>query len=231
MALTGDLRSFNFVDIFQIIGKDRKSGILFVEWKDLICAYYVKEGEIIFARPIDKVYRVYADKDFDLLLSKLRMSAESLPKTIERFLISRLDMKEGIFSFTPGFIKYGGEYPVVYPIEELIVLASRNLTPEEVERKISDELLLFERVPGKEEVLQKAKLNQIERNILSLVDGERTVLQIRQTVNQDSLLVDRALYALLALGLIRRKKKEVKQKQAPITLELLAKIIERIRSL
>jgi len=223
MALTGDLRSFNFVDIFQVIGRDRKSGILFVEWKDLTCAYYVKEGEIIFARPIDKVYRVYADKDFDLLLSKLRMSTESLPKTIERFLISRLNIKEGIFSFTPGFIKYGGEYPVVYPIEELIVLASRYLTPEEVERKISDELLLFERVPGKEEVLQKAKLNQIESHILSLVDGEKTVLQIRQMVKQDSLLVDRALYALIALELIRRKKKEVKQKQAPITLELLAK--------
>lgn len=231
MALTGDLRSFNFADIFQVIGRDRKSGILFVEWKDLTCAYYVKEGEIIFSRPIDKVYRAYADKDFDLLLSKLRMSTESLPKTIERFLISRLNMKEGIFSFTPGFIKYGGEYPVVYPIEELIVLASRYLTPEEVERKISDELLLFERVPDREEVLQKAKLNQMEGHILSLVDGERTVLQIRQMVNQDSLLVDRALYALLALGLIRRKKKEVKQKQAPITLELLAKIIERIRSL
>jgi hypothetical protein len=140
-------------------------------------------------------------------------------------------MKEGIFSFTPGFMKYGGKYPVVYPIEELIVPASHYLTPEEVERKISDELLLFERVPGKEEVLQKAKLNQMEGHILSLIDGERTVLQIRQMVNQDSLLVDRALYALLALGLIRRKKKEVKQKQAPITLELLAKIIEKIKSL
>jgi hypothetical protein len=231
MALTGDLRSFNFADIFQVIGRDRKSGILFMEWKDLTCAYYVKEGEIIFARPIDKVYRVYADKDFDILLNKLRMSVESLSKTLERFLISRLNMKEGIFSFTPGFIKYGGEYPVVYPIEELIVLASRYLTPEEVERKISDELLLFERVPSKEEVLQKAKLNQMEGHILSLIDGERTVLQIRQMVNQDSLFVDRTLYALLALGLIRRKKKEVKQKQAPITLELLAKIIERIRSL
>jgi hypothetical protein len=75
MALTGDLRSFNFVDIFQVIGRDRKSGILFMEWKDLTCAYYVKDGELVFARPIDKVYRVYADKDFDLLLSKLRISA------------------------------------------------------------------------------------------------------------------------------------------------------------
>ncbi len=231
MALTGDLRTFNFVDIFQVIGRDRKSGILFVEWKDLTCAYYVKEGEVIFSRPIDKVYRVYADKDFDLLLSKLRMATESLPKTVERFLVSRLNMKEGIFSFTPGFIKYGGEYPVAYPIEELIVIASRHLTPEEVERKMSDKMLLFEKVSDKEEVLRKAKLNQVEEHILSLIDGEKTVFQIRQKANQDSLTVDRALYALLALGLIRRKKREVRQKQAPITLELLSKIIERIKSL
>jgi hypothetical protein len=62
MALTGDLRNFNFVDIFQVIGRDRKNGILFVEWKDLTYAYYVKDGEIIFARPIDKVYTVYTDR-------------------------------------------------------------------------------------------------------------------------------------------------------------------------
>jgi len=231
MALTGDLTTFNFVDIFQVIGRDKKSGVLFVEWEDLTCAYYVKDGEIIFSRPIDKVYRVYADKDFDLLLRKLRLDLENLPKTVERFLISRLNLKEGIFSFTPGFIKYGSEYPVEYPIEYLIVLASRHLTSEEVERKISDEMLLFEKVPDKEDVLRKTKLNDLEKKVLSLVNGERTVSQIRQSAGEQSLLVDRALYALLALGLIKRKKKEVKQKQPPITLELLTKIIERIRGL
>ncbi|WP_448587390.1 DUF4388 domain-containing protein [Thermocrinis sp.] len=231
MALTGDLSTFNFVDIFQVIGRDKKSGILFVEWKDLTCAYYVKDGEIIFSRPVDKVYRVYTDKDFDSLLSRLRMDLKSLPKTLERFLISRLNMKEGIFSFTPGFIKYGSEYPVEYPMEYLIVLASRHLTPEEVERKISDEILLFERVPGTEGIIKRAKLNKLEENILSLVNGDKTVFQIREAASQDSLSVDRALYAFLALGLIRRKKREVKQRQTPITLELLTKIIDKIRGL
>ena len=231
MALTGDLSTFNFVDIFQIIGRDKKSGILFVEWKDLTCAYYVKDGEFIFARPVDKVYRVYADKDFDLLLNKLRMGPESLPRTVERFLISRLGMKEGIFSFTPGFIKYGSDYPVEYPIEHLIVLASRHLAPQEVQRKISDDMLLFERIPGTEEILSKAKINKFEERVLSLVNGNKTVFEIRQSAGLESLVVDRALYAFLALGLIRRKKKEVKPKQANITLELLTKIIERIKSL
>ncbi|MFN3264873.1 MAG: DUF4388 domain-containing protein, partial [Aquificaceae bacterium] len=125
MALTGDLKTFNFVDILQIIAKDRKSGILLVEWKDITVAYYVKDGEIIFARPVDRVFRVYAERDFDLLIEKLRISKENLFRTVQRFLLERLDMKEGMFSFTPGFVKYNSNYSVVYPVENIIMMASR----------------------------------------------------------------------------------------------------------
>jgi len=31
MAIAGDLKTFNFVDIFQILLKDRKDGILVIE--------------------------------------------------------------------------------------------------------------------------------------------------------------------------------------------------------
>jgi len=58
MALTGDLSTFSFVDIFQILARDKRSGILLVEWQDMTVAYYVKEGEIVFARPVDRVFRV-----------------------------------------------------------------------------------------------------------------------------------------------------------------------------
>ena len=46
----------------------------------------------------------------------------------------------------------------------------------------------------------------------------------------DNLSVDRALYGLLALGVIKRKKKEKKQKPS-IALDLLMKIIERKKEL
>jgi hypothetical protein len=230
MALTGDLKTFNFVDIFQVIAKDKKSGILLVEWKDITVAYYVKDGEILFARPVDRIFRVYTDRDFDLLLDKLRISKETLSRTVERFLISRLDIKEGVFSFTPGFIKYGSDYSIAYPIEKLIVLASRNLTPEEVSRKISDEMLTFEVLDGVQEKLKRAEITPEEEKVFSLVNGERTVFDIRRESGLDNLTVDRALYAFLALGVIRRKKKEKKQKPS-IALDLLMKIIERIREL
>jgi len=231
MALTGDLKTFNFVDILQIIAKDRKSGILLVEWADITVAYYVKDGKIIFARPVDRVFRVYAERDFDLLIEKLRISKDNLSKTVERFLVDRLNLKDGVFSFTPGFVKYASNnYGIVFPIEKIIMMASRGLLQEEVERKISDEMLIFEPAENIQDIIKRAELTPEEQKVLSLVNGERTVFDIRKDSGLDNLTVDRALYGLLALGVIKRKKKEKKQKPS-IALDLLMKIIERIKEL
>ncbi len=230
MALTGDLNTFNFADILQVLAKDKKSGVLLVEWKDLIVAYYVREGEVIFARPVDKVFRVYTDRNFEQLVSKLRIKMDDIHKTIDRFLVPRLGQKEGIFSFTPGFIKYDTEVPVYYPVEDLIIRASRLLSPEEVERKISEELLIFEKSPDAEAKASRAKLTEEEKKVLSLVNGSRTVAEIQKEAELDKLTVDRALYGFLAAGVIRRKRKERTQKPF-ITLDLLAKIVEKIKQL
>ncbi len=230
MALTGDLTTFNFADILQVLAKDKKSGVLLVEWKDMIVAYYVKDGEIVFARPVDKVFRVYTDRNFDQLIKKLRIRKEDIYKTVERFFLPRLGEKEGIFSFTPGFIKYDSDVPVYYPVEELIMRASRNLTEEEVERKISDEMLVFEKSHGADAKLSKTNLTEEEKKVLSLVNGNRTVADIRRESGLDRLTVDRALYGFLAAGIIRRKRKEKVQKPS-ITLDLLAKIIDKIKQL
>ena len=231
MALTGDLKTFNFVDILQIIAKDSKSGILLVEWADITVAYYVKDGQIIFARPVDRVFRVYAERDFDLLIEKLRISKDNLSKTVERFLVDRLNLKDGVFSFTPGFVKYASNnYGIVFPIEKIIMMASRGLLQEEVERKISDEMLIFEPAENIQDIIKRAELTPEEQKVLSLVNGERTVFDIRKDSGLDNLTVDRALYGLLALGVIKRKKKEKKQKPS-IALDLLMKIIERIKEL
>ncbi len=230
MALTGDLTTFSFADILQVLAKDKKSGVLLVEWKDMIVAYYVKDGEVIFARPVDKVFRVYTDRNFEQLINKLRIKKEDIHKTIERFFLPRLEQKEGIFSFTPGFIKYDSDVPIRYPVEELIIRASRSLTDEEVERKISDELLIFEKAPDADEKVTKVNLTEEEKKVLSLVNGNRTVADIRKESGLDRLTVDRALYGFLAAGVIRRKRKERVQKPS-ITLDLLAKIIEKIKQL
>lgn len=230
MALTGDLGTFNFVDILQIITKDKKSGVLVVDWQDLMVVYYLKDGEMVFARPVDRIFRVYAERNFEQMLSKLRISRDMLPKTLEKFLIPRLANRQGVFSFTPGFIEYSQDMPIKYPIEELIFMASRLLNLEEVERRISDDMLLFERNPDSQEKIERAKLHQEEIHVLNLVNGTNTVRDIRFESKLDRLLVDRTLYGLLAIGALYRKKKE-RQHKPSITLSLLTKVIERIKGL
>lgn len=230
MALTGDLTTFNFADILQVLAKDRKSGVLLIEWKDMIVVYYIKDGEMVFARPVDKVFRVYTDRNFDQLISKLRIRKEELHKAIEKFFLPRLSQKEGIFSFTPGFIKYDSDVPVYYPVEELIMRASRGLSEEEVERKISDDMLVFERSPDIDQKLSRIKLTEEEKKVLSLIGSNKTVADIRKESGLSRLTVDRALYGFLAAGIIRRKRKERVQKPS-ITLDLLARIIEKIKQL
>jgi len=104
------------------------------------------------------------------------------------------------------------------------------LLQEEVERKISDEMLIFEPAENIQDIIKRAELTPEEQKVLSLVNGERTVFDIRKDSGLDNLTVDRALYGLLALGVIKRKKKEKKQKPS-IALDLLMKIIERIKEL
>ncbi|MFN3787874.1 MAG: DUF4388 domain-containing protein, partial [Sulfurihydrogenibium azorense] len=61
MAIAGDLRIFNFVDVFQVLKKDKKDGILVIEKDDTNYAVYFKEGDIVFIREVKKVFYVYLD--------------------------------------------------------------------------------------------------------------------------------------------------------------------------
>ncbi|NPB08478.1 MAG: DUF4388 domain-containing protein [Aquificae bacterium] len=230
MTLTGDLRSFSFADILQVLHTDRKSGVLIVEWKDMTVAYYIKDGELVLARPVDKVFRVYVDRDFEKLLEKLRLKESALAETIKKFFLTRLDNRDGIFSFTQGFIRYPENVVVFFPAEYLIMESARRLTLEETERKISDEMLVFEKSPDYEELVRKAKLTPEEQKILELVDGKNTVKDILEKSGLDKLTVYRTLYGLLSIGAIRRKRKK-SMKKPSISLDLLAKLIEKIKRL
>ena len=230
MTLTGDLKSFSFADILQVLNSDRKSGVLIVEWKDMTVAYYVKDGEIVLARPVDKVFRVYVDRDFEKLLEKLRLNERAFAETIKKFLIPRLENRDGIFSFTKGFIRYPDNVPVYFHVEQIIMEAARKLTLEETERKISDELLVFEKSPDWDSKVQRTNISEKEKLILELVDGTNTVKDILEKSKVDKLTLYRTLYGLLSIGAIRRKKKKITRKPS-ISLDLLAKLIEKIKKL
>jgi len=232
MGLSGNLKDFSFPDILQVIAKEKKDGILLVEWKDLIVAYYIKNGQIIFARPVDKITRIYTEKDFGEILKKLRVSEEAIPKILEKYLLQRFGEREGIFSLIFGFIKYTCKEKVYVPIEQIVLEAARKLTPAEVRRKISDEMLTFTFTPEGKEKIKQLELTPVEEQVAKLIDGKTTVAEIRKKLfptPQEE--VDKALYGFWSAGLIKRVRKGKRHRPEGVTLDILKKIIDKIKEL
>ncbi len=232
MGFSGNLKDFSFPDILQVIAKEKKNGILLVEWKDLIVAYYIKNGQIIFARPVDKITRIYTERDFGELIKKLRVKEENIPKILEKYLLQRLDNKEGIFSLIFGFVRYTSNEKVFIPIEQIIMVASRKLSPGEVRRKISDEMLTFAWAPGAKEKLKELDLTPVEKKVAELIDGKKTVADIRKEMFPTPQIdVDRALYGFWSAGMIKRVRKGKRHKPEGITLDILKRIIDKVKDL
>ncbi len=232
MAITGNLETFNFVDIFQILKKDRKDGILVIETGNKNFAVYFKDGDIVYIREVPKVFYVYLDIDFSDVMKKEGLSGE---EDIYRALVARLpillSLKKGKFSFTPGFIRYSDNIKPFIPLEKIIMFLSRHLSKDEVERKISDVRLIFEKTEDWEEIAKKANLNETEQKVLKLINGERTVEDIKNELGIDLFTLQKILYGFLASGLIRRKRHKKRKLGFDLTKGLLSRIIEKIKGL
>lgn len=231
MAIAGDLKVFNFVDIFQVLKKDKKDGILVIESTNKNYAVYFKGGDIVFIREVAKVFYVYLDVDFEGVLRKENISKEEMYNILVAKLPNLLNLKEGKFSFTPGFIKYPPNILSQVHIEKLIMYLSRQLTEEEVERKISDLNLVFEKSENYEETARKAFLTDYEKKILTLIDGKNKVSDIISSSKINDLIVKRTLYGFLACGIIQRERKKERKIGFDLTRNLLNKIIAKIKGL
>jgi len=232
MAIAGDLRIFNFVDIFQVLLKDKKDGILVIEQdNNNNIAVYFKEGNIVYIREVKKVFYIYLDVDFEVVLKKEGVDKSELYNVLVARLPKLLSLKEGKFSFTSGFIKYPPDLKPLIPIEKLIMYLARQLTEEEVERKISDLNLVFEKTPNYENIAKKAYLVDHEKRILHAIDGKNKVADIINITKLDELTVKRTLYGFLACGIIQREKKKERKIGFDLTRNLLNKIISKIKGL
>jgi hypothetical protein len=231
MAIAGDLKIFNFVDIFQILLKDKKDGILVIEQDHNNIAVYFKEGDIVYIREVKKVFYIYLDVDFEAVLKKEDTPKSELYNVLVARLPKLLSIKEGKFSFTSGFIKYPTDLKSLIPIEKLIMYLARQLTEEEVERKISDLNLVFEKSPNYENIARKAFLTDYEKKILHLIDGKNKVVDIIYNTKINDLTVKRTLYGFLTCGIIQREKKKERKIGFDLTKNLLNKIISKIKGL
>jgi hypothetical protein len=231
MINSGDLKTFSLIDIFQIIKERKKNCILAIENDNNVYGIYFKNGDPVYIRKVGRSFHLYMDLDFKSVLKRDKISKQDIFKNFTTLLPIILKFKEGGFSITSGFIKYSEDIKPLVNTEKLIILLSRNLSLEEVSRKITDHELIFEKTEKAQELSELADLNDQEREILALVDGKNKVSDIIATIHFDRilkdenilnisdeeniknlyedsrLLVKRALYGFLASGMIRKSRK------------------------
>ena len=90
---------------------------------------------------------------------------------------------------------------------------------------------MFEKTEDWEELAKRANLNDIEQKVLKLINGERTVENIKDELGLDLLTLQKILYGFLAAGVIRRKRHKKRKLGFDLTKGLLSKIIEKIKGL
>lgn len=155
----GDLKTFNLIDIFQIIKEGRKSCILTIENNKNLYGIYFKDGDPVYVRKVKRSFFLYMGLDFESAIKRDKISKEDIFKNFATLLPIILKFKEGRFSIISGFIKYSQDVKPLINTEKLIMILSRNLTLEEVNRKITHHHLIFEKTEKAQELSELASLS------------------------------------------------------------------------
>jgi len=228
MALTGSMRDFGLSEILQLIGHQKKSGVLGVADKTRRVEILFDQGNIVSAKhdPYDERYDLGAMLARSGLISRSQLVAarkeerESL-KPLEQVLLSARAVKleelkstrtlaqletiyslflwkDGDYSFDPGPVSYPQQYSTPISSEHVLMDGYR----------IKDEWPLIEKsIPD-----TRMKLSRVEgagpappdlEKVLQLIDGERTAEDVIFLARAARFETLKALRELIEAGLVQ----------------------------
>jgi len=250
MSFQGNLKSVSFPDVLQLLTLSKKTGTLKLTQNQTEKKVYLKNGAIIFAESnllednfdnlllstglitleeLQKARKVQelTGKDLPSTLVYLNLVgkekiAELSRRYVENIVFSLFSWEDGDFIFEEGKL----------PDTDIIVssLNTMNILMEGT-RRIDEWTRIRNAIPPDAAVLQVAsdvlaqmkeiKLSPVETLVLSLVDGERCIAEMRDKSSLDQLTFAKSLYNLISAGVVRQigikeytQKPEIEQKTA-----------------
>jgi hypothetical protein len=205
MALQGNLRDFSAMEILQLVGSQKKSGCLVMEWNTEKAVVWTVEGRVVSTRQpgltktdplaafLIKVHRL-SDEQFkgllaiqkqsgrdleDLLVNGRYVEAEDLAPLIERQVLDDLTRlvrwENGAYRFDP-VARWPGEPVVMLSMEGIMIEAARRV--DEQKRFVS----VFRdphRLLGVHDLPDPdVALSAEERELFGIIDGHHTVAEV-----------------------------------------------------
>lgn len=268
MGLSGNLKTISFSDVLQLINMGDKTGTFEIKKGDSKKKIYFKNGKVIYATSSDKdellenfllkkdkITRKELEKAKDLqeetgrgfastlvyldILPKEEV-ADLLKTNVQEIIFEIFSWDEAEFEFLEDELPDTENVINALNTMNILMEGTRRIDEwEEIKNKIpADNTVL---TISSEEFAQKdeIKLKPEEGKVLSLVDGERSIEEIKEKNTAGELATCRAIYGLLTAGLVRESgKKELKsvklaerEKILEGLVELFETMLEKIKAL
>lgn len=205
MALQGNLRDFSAMEILQLVGSQKKSGCLMMEWNTERFQVWVTDGRIVSTRQpglakddslavfLRKVHRL-SDEQYrglvtiqkesgrdleDLLVKGRYLEADELAPLLERQVLNDLmrlvRWENGSYRFDP-VSKWPGEPLVMLSMEGVMIEAARRV--DEQKRFVSVFRDPYQLLGVHDLPDPDEPLSDEEREIFGIVDGQHTVAEV-----------------------------------------------------
>lgn len=228
--LTGNLRGIPLPDLLLLLHNNRKTGALFCQSSGVSKVVEWEQGEIVFARSTvsedhlghyflsrrivtaDQLRRAEPTIGSEGQLGKSLvgmglLTSDSLEEHVRsqvtEIIYSLFHWERGTFDFREGnpptekITLNGG-------VMNLIMEGTRRLDEwSRVREKIQSELVVLTPAKPLSEIDSTLTLSDFERQVLSLVDGRRTVRQVVEQARKGKFQTWQVLHALLSTGVIR----------------------------
>ena len=139
-----------------------------------------------------------------------------LHRQIEETLFSMFLWEQGEFEYRDQEFDLSDQIITSFDTMQIVLEASRRVDEiSEIKKRVpADHGVLT--VTNDDAALQKAKLNTVERAVLSLINGRRSVKGLIHDSGYDELKVYKTLFSLITAGLILEEEKILKRTNGDI---------------
>jgi len=240
LAIKGSLVEASLPEVIQLLAYSLKSGCLSVTDGRNFGNIFLKEGRVIYATIMNRALRI-GDRmrenelfkqhilDDALRLQKQKKKRigeilielgaisrkdleEQLRKQIEDSIFTMLTWQSGYFNFEENLLPASEEYTIDLSAQGLLLTGARRIQDWQ---KIESKLPPFETVLAKSEIVRAPELTESEEKILSLVDGANSIDEVIQASGLNFYEAGKAIFILLAGGVIEKPKKPAERKREP----------------
>ncbi len=259
MGLSGNLKTVSFSDILQLLNMGDRTGTFKISKGDVEKKIFFKNGKIIHAlsskredllenvllkkkklsrRDLQKAKELQEETGKSLASTLVYLNmvpkdeiANFIKLQIQEIIFDVFSWEEGDFEFMENDLPNTDHIISALNVMNLLMEGTRRIDEwTEIQKNLPPDNTILSTNAEQFAKQNELKMTPEEGQVLSLIDGERSIEEIKEKNADGELATSRAIYGLLTTGLVResgrKELKRVKRAEREEILEALLNIFE-----